>query len=345
MPLNARTDDIFERERTSWYADPVSAFDAWMAGQAFKASSANVYRAQWGLFLEWLDVKRVNLKTVDRLAIEQFVTQLDIRKPQRVRYLRLIERVLDHVRQIELASTNPARFIAQDGEAPWRDARENEPTGFLSHNERAALVAYLFSPIVDLSAGQRWRESRDRALVGVFLGGGVKTGEAAALTVSSFDWNQPWLTIEASNSALIRQTRLAPFAVALLDQWISERKTAGLPGDLLFPSTASGRIMHKATMLRSIDAVTLAAGIADSRVARASPQTLRNTFAADRFESGTVPEQVGQWLGFQQDISAHRLHRAWERWKGEEIRERDLAHAKHDASVADERSAGKTGPE
>ena len=108
MPLNARTDDIFERERASWYADPVSAFDAWMAGQAFKASSANVYRAQWGLFVEWLDVKRVNLKTVDRPAIEQFVTQLDIRKPQRVRYLRLIERVLDHVRQIELASTNPA---------------------------------------------------------------------------------------------------------------------------------------------------------------------------------------------------------------------------------------------
>lgn len=345
MPSNARTDDIFERERASWYADPASAFDAWMVSQAFKTSSANVYRAQWGLFLEWLNVKRVNLKTVDRPAIEQFVTQLDIRKPQRVRYLRLIERVLDHVRQIELASTNPARFIAQDGEAPWRDARENEPTGFLAHSERTALIAYLFSPIGDLSAGHRWRERRDRALVGIFLGAGVKTGEAAALTVSNFAWNQPWLTIEATNPALNRQTRLAHFAISLLDQWISERKTAGLPGDLLFPSTASGRTMHKATMLRSIDAVTLAAGIAESRTARASPQTLRNTFAADLFESGTAPVQVGQWLGFQQEISAHRLHRAWERWKGEEIREHDLAHAKHGDTFSDDRSASQTTPE
>jgi integrase len=338
MPFNARTDDIFEHERLSWYTDPASAFDAWLAGQAFKASSADVYRAQWGLFLEWLKAKRVNLKTVDRLAIEQFVTQLDIRKPQRVRYLRLIERVLDHVRQIELASTNPARFIAQDGEAPWRNARENEPTGFLSQGERAAFIAYLFSPLGELSAGQRWRERRDRALVGVFLGGGVKTGEAAALSVRNFDWNQPWLTVEATNSALTRQTRLTPFAVALLNEWISERKTAGLPGDLLFPSTASGRVMHKATMLRSIDAVTLAAGIADSRTARASPQTLRNTFAADLFESGTTPERVGQWLGFQQEISAHRLYRAWECWRGEEIREHDLAYATRAASAADDRS-------
>lgn len=172
MDTPAETHEIFDHERTNWYADPRSAFDSWMAHQAFKASSADVYRAQWGLFLEWLSVKRIDLRTVDRLAIEQFVTQLKIRKPQRVRYLRLIERVLDHVRKIEMASTNPARFIAQDGEAPWRDARENEPTGFLAHGERAALISYLFSPIGDLSAGQRWRERRDRALVGAFLGGG-----------------------------------------------------------------------------------------------------------------------------------------------------------------------------
>lgn len=336
MPSHAGTNDIFDRERASWHVDPASAFDAWMANQAFKASSANVYRAQWGLFLEWLNVKCVTIQTVDRPAIEQFVTQLDARKPQRMRYLRLIERVLDHIREIELASTNPARFIAQDGEARWRDARENEPTGFLAHGERATLITYLFSPIGDLSTGHRWRECRDRALVGVFLGGGVKTGEAATLSVSHFDWNQPWLTVEAANPAFNRQTRLAPFAIALLNQWISERKTARLLGNLLFPSAPSGRIMHKATMLRAIDAITLAAGIAESRTARASPQTLRNTFAADLFESGTAPEQVGQWLGFQQEISAQRLYRAWERWIGEEIREHDLARVKQGVTLAND---------
>ena len=85
--------------------------------------------------------------------------------------------------------------------------------------------------------------------------------------------------------------------------------------------------MHKATMLRAIDAVIEAAGVSRSRSARASPQTLRNTFSADLFDSGTAPERVGQWLGFQQMISAHRLYRAWQIWTGEQIRERDIAQA------------------
>jgi hypothetical protein len=46
------------------------------------------------------------------------------------------------------------------------------------------------------------------------------------------------------------------------------------------------------------------------------------------FESGTEPERVGQWLGFQQAISSHRLHRAWQHWMGEEIQERDIARAR-----------------
>jgi hypothetical protein len=72
--------------------------------------------------------------------------------------------------------------------------------------------------------------------------------------------------------------------------------------------------MHKATMLRAVDALVDAAGIAASRQSRASPQTLRNTFAADLFESGVEAEQVGQWLGFVQGVSANRLYRAWQTW-------------------------------
>jgi site-specific recombinase XerD len=325
-----RKHDLFDHGRADWRADPHSAFDAWIAGQNFRKSSADVYRAQWGLFLDWLGAKRTNLQTVQRVAIEQFVAQLEIRKPQRVRYLRLIERVLDHVREIELASTNPARFIAQDGEAAWRNARDNEPTGFLAHSEHAALVAYLLSPLddlPDLTKGHRWRERRDRALVGAFLGGGLKTSEAATLTVSCYRWQQPWLTVETSNPTLSRETRLAPFAIALMDLWVSERKTSGLQGQLMFPSAPSGRPMHKATMLRAVDDVIYASGIGVLRAARASPQTLRNTFAAQLFETSIAPERVGEWLGFQQPISAHRLHRAWRSWMGEEIRERDLAEA------------------
>jgi len=104
----------------------------------------------------------------------------------------------------------------------------------------------------------------------------------------------------------------------VLGAWLEVRAAVGLAGVLAFPASSSGRPMHKATALRAIDALIGTAGIAASREARASPQTLRNTFAADLFDSGVDPELVGQWLGFAQPVSAHRLHRAWKTWVSEQ---------------------------
>ncbi len=105
----ANTSDFFDQQRADWQADPHAAFDAWLAQQQFRAAAADVYRAQWGNFLEWLSAKATTLHMVQRPVIEQFVTQLDIRRPQRMRYLRLIERVLDHIREVESAGTDPER--------------------------------------------------------------------------------------------------------------------------------------------------------------------------------------------------------------------------------------------
>lgn len=310
----AQRNDLFDQQREDWRRDPHAAFDAWLAVQNFRASSADIYRAQWSQFIDWLKSRRKNLHTVDMQTIADFVAERSIRKTQKARYLRLIERVLDHVRRIEHASTNPARFIAQDADAAWRSARDNEPTGFLTVAERAALVAYLFTPLSSASAAQRWRERRDRALVGVFLGGGLKTGEAIALSISCVTGGSSWVVIDAGKPELTRRTRLSPFSVALLDAWLGERSAAHLPGHLVFPGSPSGRPMHKATVLRAVDAIVEAAGLANTREDRASPQTLRNTFAADLFESGVSPDLVGQWLGFAQALSANRLHRAWKAW-------------------------------
>jgi integrase len=93
--------------------------------------------------------------------------------------------------------------------------------------------------------------------------------------------------------------------------------------------------MHKATMLRAVDALVEAAGISRSREARASPHTLRNSFAADLFESGVEPEVVGQWLGFAQAVSANRLHRAWKMWNDQEKFDAETRLAETPASSED----------
>ena len=313
-PTRPEEKDLFDRGSSDWIASPETAFDAWLAMQDYRRSSADVYRAQWGAFLTWLRTHQKNLATVDTASIAHFVGELPIRKTQRMRYLRLIERVLDHIRRTELASTNPARFIAQDGEATWRKARDNEPTGFLTPAERAKLLAYLFSPI-GVSGSAYWKERRDRALVAVFLGAGVKTGEARVLTISCINTSGTSLQIPSTHPDFARETHLASFAIALLEAWLVERKRQEIPGELVFPASHAGRPMHKATMLRAIDAIVESAGLTSSRTARASPQTLRNTYAAELFEHDVAPERVGKWLGFVRPISSNRLHRAWKNWR------------------------------
>ena len=308
-------DDLFSKSKQAWLDDPRAAFDGWLARQGFRSSSAQTYRAQWGNFLDWLAERRIELDKTDKRTVARFVATLSIRRPQRQRYLRIIERVFDEMRHAENAATNPARPIAQRGDAAWRKAPDNEPTGFLSPAERAALVAQLFSPIPpSLSAAARWRERRDRALVAVFLGAGVKVGEARSLTVSCIADREGWLLVEATNPHLSRRTRLLPFARAIVDAWVEQRQLAGTTGSLLFPGAPDGRPMHKATMLRAVDAQVDAAGIAQTRAARASPQTLRNSFAAEMFESGSPPELVAEWMGFTQLLSANRLQSAWKNW-------------------------------
>ncbi|WP_414442036.1 tyrosine-type recombinase/integrase [Burkholderia sp. 22PA0106] len=306
--------DLFDGSEADWVAQPDASFDAWLATQDFRRSSADVYRAQWGAFLTWLGERQQTLATVDTQAIARFVGELPIKKTQRVRYLRLIERVLDHVRRNEFGSTNPARFIAQDGEATWRRARDNEPTSFLLPSERAALLAYLFSPLPAAGMSQ-WKERRDRALIAAFLGGGLKTGEARVITISCIQTGEPTVRIPSAHPDFERETHLSSFAIALFDAWLAERRRCNIPGELVFPSSLAGGPMHKATMLRAVDAIIEAADIAASRVERASPQTLRNTFAAELFENGVEPERVGHWLGFMQPVSANRLHRAWRTWR------------------------------
>ncbi|MDD1790293.1 tyrosine-type recombinase/integrase [Burkholderia gladioli] len=331
--LVATEPDLFDGTEADWVAQPDASFDAWLATQDFRRSSADVYRAQWGAFLTWLGERQQTLATVDTQSIANFVGELPIKKTQRVRYLRLIERVLDHVRRNEFGSTNPARFIAQDGEALWRRARDNEPTSFLSPSERAALLAYLFSPLP--AAGMsHWKERRDRALVAAFLGGGLKTGEARILTISCVKPGEPAVRLPSTHPAFERETHLASFAIALFDAWLAERRRCDIPGDLVFPSSLTGRPMHKATMLRAVDAIVEAANIANSRTERASPQTLRNTFAAELFENGVAPERVGHWLGFMQPVSANRLHRAWRTWR-DNLEKTAIGSQEADASSAE----------
>jgi site-specific recombinase XerD len=328
-PVGPPPVDLFDQRVDDWERDPRRAFDAWLVKQSFRHSSAQVYQAQWNHFVDWLDLRRRTLRSADAGLVGQFLDSLATRKQQRARYLRLIERVYDHLAKQQPRLPNPARGAAlnPDPAADWPMAPANEPTGFLTPAERERLVTQLMAPLPATSR-TRWRELRDRALLAAFLGAGLKTGEAQALPERFLARADGWLLIENVDPRLTRRTRPLPFARAAFDAWLRERGAGSAgsaggslgtsAGGLAFPSGPDGRPMHKATVLRAIDAQVEAAGIADSRSRRASPQTMRNSFAALLFESGESAELVAEWLGFEQLESAVRLQTQWRAWQRSE---------------------------
>ncbi len=199
--------DLFDHGRADWHADPRSAFDALDRRAELQEVVRRCLSRAMGPFpgLAW----RRNAppcKPCSVRSIETIRCATGIRKPQRVRYLRLIERVLDHVREIELASTNPARFhCPRMGRPAWEKRPRQRTNGFLTHGERAALLAHLFSPLdnlPNLTKGQRWRERRVSCPGRRLSRWRTENGEAAALTVSCY--RLATTVVKKSNRAPLR---------------------------------------------------------------------------------------------------------------------------------------------
>lgn len=299
----------------AWQKSPLTYFNAWLKTQDFAISSTEIYQVQWQQFVTWLADERISFHAVEPDTVERFLINLDIRQDQRQRYLRLIERVFNHLRRNSFGTINPATEVALHPEHEWASVPPNEPTGFLTLREYEQLVSYLATPLgPELSAVGRWRALRDRTIVATFAGAGLKMSELQSLTVSCISEFDNWITVKSPGSSISHRAQLQPFAHALMKQWLEIHAAANTAGPLLFPATRAGRSMHKATVLRATTEQIGLAGISQERGERASPQTLRNTYAATLFQAGMATELVAETMGFKQIISVQRLKGAWDTW-------------------------------
>lgn len=307
--------DLFHQTPGDWTRDPIAAFDNWLSEEGYKASSAEVYRALWHRFLEWLNERQIPLERVDNATMENFLETRKVRREQRARYLRLIERAFDQIRRAQLGTANPARGAALVIDAEWKKTKANDPTSFLTVVERTSMIMALAQPLEsELSGTNLWREARDRALTAMFLGCGLKLAEATTLPLRTVDVGHEWVIIVSADGKYSRRIRMIEQLKPALHAWLTIRAQAKTRGDRVFPATAKGEPMHKATMLRSINDQVVRAGLDRARDDKISPQVLRNTFAAILFDSGESADLVSERLGLAQVRSAVRLADAWLAW-------------------------------
>ncbi|WP_425953228.1 tyrosine-type recombinase/integrase [Ralstonia pseudosolanacearum] len=309
-------------------ADPKTSFDTWMRQQPgrrgageMRVSSGDIYRVQWGKFLAFLESQKppVKLSEVADVHITAFLDSLtQENRTQRARYRKLIERVFDSVYRAQSPGyTNPAA-LALRKDALWKSVKGNLPTGFLKRDERAQLIQYLQSPVIWKTETEKWRVLRDRAFVAVLFGGGLKVSEATELIVNCISFEgTPSIAIGEKGSVFFHEPTLESFAVAPLKRWLEERALEEENiGNLVFPAIKDqAGPMHPVTALRVTRAIITAAGLMDDREERISPQTLRNSYIAELFESGESPLAVHFLMGFADVITAERLKVSWESWK------------------------------
>lgn len=314
------TPSLFTDGLAAWRADPVVAFDSWLVKEGIGQSSAVVYRALWNSYATWAKVHRVDMFDIAPSDMERFLDSLQIRRQQRERYHRLIERVLDDVHSRQAGTTNAARMAKTLRGLGWRDVEGNDPTGFLTPALRQAIIAWgdavpCTVPDDAVPDKDTWRNVRNRALIGVFLGGGLKVAEARGLTLNCMNFaHGPWLWVRPKRQPM-RQVALDDYAVRWVQEWSRVRQAAHTAGTWLFPGDRAGSPISVATISRLVHAFMSRAAPDDPLALAVTAQTLRNDRAAQMLEDEASHADIAERLGFADLVSVARMEVAFKAWQ------------------------------
>ena len=278
--------------------------------QPISKSSAAVYTHMFANFVRWMQARHLRLHEIDQGQLRSFLDHRHAAKDIggkrlnssiRVRYLRLLERVFSHLS----VTPNPATKLAYEVNKSPTDKGIDKSKVYLDDKAQVALLVGL-PPVQSYDpakpASPSWKKRRDRAMLAMMLGAGLKVSEAIALRLDDIgredSAGELWIRVRnpashgPNNS---HQTVLRRFAVPYVRPWIEERKRHKIPGKLLFPaSLKAGEELNKATVYRHVKASLQGSGL---EVERMGGRTLRNSFAVRELVHNTPLETVGGFMG------------------------------------------------
>lgn len=313
--------------RDVWLTEPRVAFASFLRDPQFlqlsrlpmpegtdrllRDSSARQYIYLFGRFVSWLDAQRLDLLRVTSSDICRFLNESCQESGERVlnsairfRYLSILERVFIHL-EVE---PNPASIAAYEM-VMSQDRGRDKGKSFLTQGEMVRFMRALPTE-ADYSDIKAWRVMRDRALISLLLGAGLKVSEAVALKTDSIGEMELTGSVPVSITAsmvagngMTHRSWLRPYFARDVLDWVEKRKSMAIPGIFLFPSTTQGRKMDRTSVYRIVNETFERAGIEKQRE---GPRTLRNTYAIRELESGTPIESVCELLGHKSPDATRR---------------------------------------
>lgn len=335
-------DDPFARDIDQWAAHPKIAFDGWIAqaldtkGRPSKKSTREVYGSMWDKFCSRLAVSGdADPTRATESDVADFLSAiaLESKAEHCERYARVL-----HKAYAAMSKQKPelAR-LARRAQIFSRPARSNDPMPFFAAGERELIFAELARPSEfdtrsDISA------ARAKALCALMFGAGFKPSEALAIPVNcAWEDEAPYCCRDGRQKAAGMRAPMDPRAWPALRSWLEFARGRGSP--LMFASeteSCPGRPLDYANAFVGVKALLRAAGIESAAsasearrrgarfkachprpangAARASPQTLRNSYGAMLLESGAGIEDLRRSMGFSKQSFARRFaeaHRSW----------------------------------
>jgi site-specific recombinase XerD len=312
---------------TSWDADPVKSFKAFISTTAFaetgrrqradgtlrvlSAASAKIYLFMFNNLAGWLQEQGLTFSRVSQADLLRFIGRTV--KGKRVlnskiayRYLRLLERCYEHLGVVP----NPAQeailgidraHIAKD--EAGRTLSDDQLQRFFAALPAEAPRKRRNTPF------DGWKRRRDRAMQVVIALAGLKVTEAVGLLTTEVGRQASIdgaivLTItpeEKLDTSHEHEVALPREGADELRAWLEEREAMAIPGAFVFPANLTGARMTRKTVYMQMRATFERAGM---DLSRSGGRTLRNTFAKRQLDGGASPDELKDVLGLALERSA-----------------------------------------
>jgi len=278
----------------------LTAFKAHLAAKAASSHTIAAYARDLSEFSRYLAKQDLTLLTATHAAIRGFlgILSVDRQASTRARKLASIKSFYRYLVRERKLDSNPAKLV-KSPKLP-----RNLPR-FLPVDEAFALVEEPSKPTAF--------EARDRAILEVLYGGGLRVSELCGLSVDDFDRDGRVLRVMGKG----KKQRLCPInlrAVAALEAYLARRpellnKTPHPQAqEALFLNHRGGRLTRR-SVARHLDRYVRRCGL----VRKVSPHTLRHSFATHLLGAGADVRSIQELLGHASLSTTQRYtHVSWE---------------------------------
>ena len=163
--------------------------------------------------------------------------------------------------------------------------------------------------IIEAAGCRDWKGLRDRAILEVLYGCGLRVSEACNLKVSDIFWNDGFVRVVGKGD----KERIVPMGEMAADAvraYLGMRPEAD-DDDILFINSRGGSL-SRVSIFKMIQSYALKAGIRKN----ISPHTFRHSFATHLIENGADLRRVQEMLGHENitttEIYTHISSATWQ---------------------------------